>query len=241
MTSPYTPEDAREALKKILNLKNTDNTSYDNSGTTSEGESTSVITQTPDDILDSAIGVRYGLLRSIDPNQSDGFFYKVYFPESNTSVQCKLSGIYAISSVPEGTMKDDGIFYVTGDEDVSIKQIKDTLQWEIIGSKDIKLLLESKTTAIQPGDTIFKVDNDWAYINDKRICVEPCGNNDPCPPCPPIPPSGDLTITKTVDNPTPMVGETVTFVIKVTNNGPDKMTGVIARDRFHVAPGPGPM
>jgi gliding motility-associated-like protein/uncharacterized repeat protein (TIGR01451 family) len=31
----------------------------------------------------------------------------------------------------------------------------------------------------------------------------------------------DLTITKTVDNPTPMVGENVTFTITITNNGPN--------------------
>ncbi len=36
-----------------------------------------------------------------------------------------------------------------------------------------------------------------------------------------IPPASDLELTKTVDNPTPNLGDTVTFTVTLTNNGPD--------------------
>src|SRR5262249_32615980 len=40
----------------------------------------------------------------------------------------------------------------------------------------------------------------------------------------------DLAVTKTVSNPTPNVGDTVTFTLTLTNNGPDAATGVSVRD-----------
>jgi uncharacterized repeat protein (TIGR01451 family) len=40
----------------------------------------------------------------------------------------------------------------------------------------------------------------------------------------------DLSITKTVDNPTPAAGANVTFTITVTNNGPNDATGVVVND-----------
>jgi uncharacterized repeat protein (TIGR01451 family) len=42
--------------------------------------------------------------------------------------------------------------------------------------------------------------------------------------------SADLGITKTVDNPTPAAGGTVTFTITVTNHGPNNATGVVVSD-----------
>jgi uncharacterized repeat protein (TIGR01451 family) len=42
--------------------------------------------------------------------------------------------------------------------------------------------------------------------------------------------SADLGITKTVNNPTPAAGGTVTFTITVTNNGPNNATGVVVTD-----------
>jgi uncharacterized repeat protein (TIGR01451 family) len=42
--------------------------------------------------------------------------------------------------------------------------------------------------------------------------------------------SADIAVAKTVDNPTPNVGEAVTFTITATNNGPSNATGVAITD-----------
>ena len=44
------------------------------------------------------------------------------------------------------------------------------------------------------------------------------------------PQQADLEVSKTVDNPTPNVGDTVTYTITVTNNGPDTATNVTVTD-----------
>ena len=50
-------------------------------------------------------------------------------------------------------------------------------------------------------------------------------------PRPPKPPSKrDLALTKTVNDPTPNVGDSVTFTVTFTNNGPDTATGVQVTD-----------
>jgi uncharacterized repeat protein (TIGR01451 family) len=46
------------------------------------------------------------------------------------------------------------------------------------------------------------------------------------------PQQADLAVTKSVDNPTPNVGDTVTFTITLTNNGPDAATGVSIVDQL---------
>lgn len=46
----------------------------------------------------------------------------------------------------------------------------------------------------------------------------------------PIPTTSDLSVTKTVTNPTPLVGTQVIFAITVTNNGPQDNTGVQVTD-----------
>ena len=43
-------------------------------------------------------------------------------------------------------------------------------------------------------------------------------------------PSADMAVTKTVDNPTPNVGDLVTFTITVFNAGPNDATGVVSHD-----------
>ena len=47
-----------------------------------------------------------------------------------------------------------------------------------------------------------------------------------------IPPIIDLSLVKTVDNPTPEIGSNVTFTIVVTNDGPDDATGVTVTDEL---------
>ncbi|WP_164104253.1 DUF11 domain-containing protein, partial [Candidatus Laterigemmans baculatus] len=42
----------------------------------------------------------------------------------------------------------------------------------------------------------------------------------------------DLSLTKTVDQATPSVGETVTFTVTLSNTGPDAATGIAVADRL---------
>src|SRR5262249_48579717 len=44
------------------------------------------------------------------------------------------------------------------------------------------------------------------------------------------PQQSDLAVTKTVSNPTPNVGDTITFTLKLTNTGPDAATNVTVQD-----------
>ena len=44
------------------------------------------------------------------------------------------------------------------------------------------------------------------------------------------PQQADLALTKTVSNPTPNVGDTITYTITLTNSGPDAATGVQVQD-----------
>ncbi|MFC4389719.1 PKD domain-containing protein [Flavobacterium quisquiliarum] len=46
----------------------------------------------------------------------------------------------------------------------------------------------------------------------------------------PVPTSADLSLTKTVSNPIPLVGSSVTFSIQVTNSGPQEANGVTVTD-----------
>ncbi|MDQ6531411.1 gliding motility-associated C-terminal domain-containing protein [Flavobacterium sp. LHD-85] len=46
----------------------------------------------------------------------------------------------------------------------------------------------------------------------------------------PVPTSADLSLTKTVNNPTPLVGSQVTFSVQITNSGPQEANGVTVTD-----------
>lgn len=224
MTSQYTEQDAQDALKKLLALKKDSNPAYAESDVSQDGDPNAIVTSTPDEVLDSSIGVRHGQLLSI--NENIEFGYWVYFPATNTGVACKSSNEWSITATPKiKNTTADGTMILDTPIDVSIKQIKDTLQWEITGSDSKQnVARQSQSTIIQPGGTEFKVDNDWAYINGKKICVQPCGAGT------------DLVITKTVDNAYPTQGDNVTFTITVKNNGPIDATGVIAHDIFYQSP-----
>ncbi len=74
---------------------------------------------------------------------------------------------------------------------------------------------------------------------DQRGVARPFdGNGDGTPVCDigayefnlPPPASADLSLAMTVDNPTPIVGGTITFTLTVRNAGPDNATGIAATD-----------
>ena len=184
-STPYTGEDAQDALKRIIGTKKEDTTDY----STDSGENEDSVTQTPDDVLDTSIGVREGIIKSINPNAANGFYYKVYFEVTNTSVDAKLTYGLGFSYTPEGEWEND-IYYVSEKVKVKLQSIKDTLQWIIIGIEEETPIIIPGSAAITRGnsqievntdyatitneDTVLKVDNEWAYIDDKKICVEPC-------------------------------------------------------------------
>ena len=45
-----------------------------------------------------------------------------------------------------------------------------------------------------------------------------------------VPQRADLAVGKSVSDPTPNVGDTITYTVRVTNNGPDAATGVTVQD-----------
>ena len=46
------------------------------------------------------------------------------------------------------------------------------------------------------------------------------------------PQQADLTLTKTVNDPTPTVGDTITYTVTLSNNGPDRATNVQVQDQL---------
>jgi uncharacterized repeat protein (TIGR01451 family) len=51
-------------------------------------------------------------------------------------------------------------------------------------------------------------------------------------PVPVVAPSADLSLTKTVNNPTPTIGTNVTFTLTVSNAGPSNATGISVQDQL---------
>jgi hypothetical protein len=120
--------------------------------------------------IQSSIDVGPGMI-TIDAKDSIG----------ETAAQIKLEG-------EEGkeTINDEGIKF---ESDLSTGEITpDDIEFSSQGSSakldaDGVLLQKGSTNIrvktneilLNKGDTTLKVDDEWAYINDERICVEPCG------------------------------------------------------------------
>jgi hypothetical protein len=228
--NPYTAEDAVEALEVLLGQKsNTPSYASKENEVASDGSTTTVsgtdaTTATPDNLLDVPIGLREGILTKIDKNAINGFTHEITFPASKTTIDTKILNDYGISWFPEGNYVN-GVLTPTEEIKVNIEAINGTYQYKIIGAENSSLNIIPGATVIDRG-TVLSVDKDWAYINGKKICVAPCGDGT----------NVDLKLTKTVDNPNPMVGDIVTFTITVTNNGPDPATGVVVKDSLYVRP-----
>ena len=68
---------------------------------------------------------------------------------------------------------------------------------------------------------------------NRRVTCDPNPSNDSASVtvcAAPRPGRADLAVTKTVNNPTPNVGQTVVFTVGVRNNGPSQATGVVLGD-----------
>ncbi len=90
-------------------------------------------------------------------------------------------------------------------------------------------------TTDESGDASFSVSfGDTIPVGHyiTSTATDPDGNTSEFSACQIVAAPGvcDLQVTKEVDNPTPKEGETVTYTVTVTNNGPDDATGVSLTD-----------
>ncbi|WP_441788403.1 LPXTG cell wall anchor domain-containing protein [Leifsonia sp. 2MCAF36] len=89
-------------------------------------------------------------------------------------------------------------------------------------TKTINIVTKVITTA-PVTNLITKSDSD---LPDPTPCPTDCGTG----PGPVTPSAADLSVSKTVDNPTPVLGSNVTFTLTVVNDGPSDTTGVVLTD-----------
>ena len=120
-----------------------------------------------------------------------------------------------------------GNFFITAIPDAGTTFDSTTGDWNI-GSlsarSSVNLLLQFQVTSVAP------------YTNKASLStvVEPDINpdNDMAQATITPPPDADVAMAKTVDDPTPAVGQTVTFTVTATNNGPSPATGVVVNDQL---------
>ncbi|TDE54939.1 gliding motility-associated C-terminal domain-containing protein [Flavobacterium sp. GT3P67] len=82
-------------------------------------------------------------------------------------------------------------------------------------------------------DIVVTVNATGSYVNTATISggqTDPNPGNNSSTVTPTPTPQTDLTVTKTVNNPTPNVGSNISFTITTTNNGPSDATGVSVVD-----------
>ena len=88
----------------------------------------------------------------------------------------------------------------------------------------------AEVTGSDQGDSDSSVNNDdgdQSEDDEDSATVSPAA----APPAPPPPPPiSDLSLVNSVDNPTAVVGSTVTFTVVLTNDGPDTATNISVSD-----------
>ncbi len=123
---------------------------------------------------DIPAGVRKGFLKTINPSMPNGFIYEVYFPETKTTTYARLSAPLGVGWAPTGKFRN-GIFYPEKEDcEVSLQMIRDSSKWEITGAADYDVEISPGATTVKRGEVVFEIRQDWVYINNKRVCVEPC-------------------------------------------------------------------
>jgi len=130
----------------------------------------------------------------------------------NTAVNSRLTdvlpnGLILLGSNPsQGTFNPSTGLWSIGDL-LNGQRVTLTLTCKVNGTGSITNVANVSSDTIDP---ILPNNNDSVTINAQ--------------------PSVDLGVVKTVDNPTPLVGQNVTFTIAVTNYGPNDATGVTVTD-----------
>jgi uncharacterized repeat protein (TIGR01451 family) len=120
-----------------------------------------------------------------------------------------------------------GNFFITAIPAVGTTFNATTGDWNIgnlTAGTSVTLLLQFQVTSIAP------------YTNKASLSavvepdINPNNNMDQATITPP--PDADVAMAKTVDNSTPAVGQTVTFTVTASNNGPSPATGVVVNDQL---------
>jgi uncharacterized protein with PhoU and TrkA domain len=169
-----TPQDAQEALKKILNLKNPDNPDYDYIDP--KDSEIQDIVQTPKDKLQTSIGIREdGVLNFIDPAAKENFYFNIAFSGTQTFVNAKLMEGLGFNWTPEGHWEkdEDGFWIYVVDEEVEmkLKAINQSNQWEIIGVKN-PLTIIPGADSITRGNSQIIIYNDYTSItNGEKVAT----------------------------------------------------------------------
>lgn len=145
----------------------------------------------PEKKTDLSLGIKRGKLLSY-VKYNDQVYYKVLLEDSETF-------IYALSLTPlnyeafplsKTTTKEH---IVEGEYYVYLIQVDNTFNWCIIGVENsdyernsVKIKLEeNKYIKINPQEillkfinTELKINEEWAFLNNKKLCVEPCKKNE---------------------------------------------------------------
>jgi uncharacterized repeat protein (TIGR01451 family) len=82
------------------------------------------------------------------------------------------------------------------------------------------------TVSVDPGTAGTTITNTATVSASDQTDPDPATNTASAVITPVAGPSADLTLSKTVDNPNPAEGWTISYWVQVTNNGPDNADGI---------------